>query len=87
VHRRAHHLIAAQRLRRPTTFADAFAVLADAGLLDSEVADEAARMAGFRNVLVHQYAEVDDARVAALLHTGLDDLDVLRQALARAAQA
>ena len=35
--------------------------------VDVDVVESVARAAGFRNVLVHEYAEVDDARVVANL--------------------
>lgn len=77
----AHHVIASERLRAPTTYADAFAVLGEAGLLDGALAATAQEIARFRNLLVHGYAEVDDERVVTLLMTRLDDLDALRKAL------
>ena len=41
-------------------------------------------MAGFRDLLVHGYADIDDARVVTTLHEHLDDFDRFRQALAGA---
>ncbi len=35
-------------------------------------------MAGFRNLLVHLYAEVDDRRVYEILRADVADLDELR---------
>ncbi len=32
-------------------------------------------MKAFRNVLVHEYARVDDSRVFEILHTGLGDFE------------
>lgn len=58
-----HHVIASEGLAVPATNADAFRPLADADLLTTELADTMAAAAGFRNVLVHGYAEVDDQRV------------------------
>lgn len=43
-------------------------------MVDVAVAESVARAAGFRNVLVHQYAEVDDARVVSNLAL-LSDLE------------
>ena len=78
----AQHVIASERLRAPETFADTFAVLAEAGLIPQDVAEAAQRMARFRNLLVHVYAEVDDRRVVEILHTQLDDFRRFRQAVA-----
>ena len=44
------------------------------GVIDVELASRLRSAIGFRNVLVHQYAEVDDDRVVASLGD-LDDLD------------
>jgi len=43
------------------------------GVVDQTTAASVARAVGFRNVLVHQYADVDDERVVAQL-ARLDDL-------------
>jgi uncharacterized protein YutE (UPF0331/DUF86 family) len=42
-------------------------------------------MAGFRNLLVHGSAEIDDRRVIAILHHRLDDFDRFRASLAATA--
>lgn len=70
----AHHVIAAEGLAVPATNADAFRQLAAAEVLTPEVADMMAAAAGFRNVLVHGYADVNDDRVTE----NLDQLVVLR---------
>lgn len=63
----AHHVVAAEGLAVPATNADAFRSLAGADLLEAELAGTMAAAAGFRNVLVHGYADVDDAQVVANL--------------------
>lgn len=59
----AHHVVADQGLGVPATNAAAFDALARAGLLDRDLATVMAGAVGFRNVLVHGYAEVDDELV------------------------
>jgi uncharacterized protein YutE (UPF0331/DUF86 family) len=78
----AQHIIASERLRAPETFADAFGILAEAELIPTEIADAAQRMARFRNLLVHVYADVDDSRVVEILQTQLDDFSKFRQSVA-----
>lgn len=51
----------------PASNAEAFRSLADAGVLPAALGNELAGAVGFRNVLVHDYAEVDDVRVVANL--------------------
>lgn len=77
-----HHVVARAGLRSPTTYADAFSVLAEAGLLDDGLATTLADMAGFRNLLVHGYARVDDRRVVEILRSRLGDLAAFQRAAA-----
>lgn len=70
----AHHLSASERWGAPDTNAAAFEVLGRHGVVDDEIAGRLSRAVGFRNVLVHQYATVDDERVVAALDR-LDDLE------------
>jgi uncharacterized protein YutE (UPF0331/DUF86 family) len=79
----AQHVVASERLRAPVGYADAIRVLAEAALLDAELADHVAKAAGLRNLLVHRYAEVDDARLVEELGEGLEYLAEYRRALAR----
>lgn len=70
----AQHLLASEGWAVPETNADAFRQLAKYDVLDPRIAETMARAVGFRNVLVHEYADVDDERVVAHLDH-LDDLE------------
>lgn len=74
VARVANHLVVSEGWGAPETNADAVQRLAEQGVIDVELASRLRSAIGFRNVLVHQYAEVDDDRVVASLGD-LDDLD------------
>lgn len=78
----AQHVIASESLRLPESFADAFAVLAEEGLMAPDLADAMGDAARFRNLLVHGYADVDDERVVQLLRSRLDELERAAAALA-----
>jgi uncharacterized protein YutE (UPF0331/DUF86 family) len=68
-------------LGSPPSYGDAFRKLGANGVIDHELATRLARAAGFRNILVHAYADLDLARVhAAALH-GPKDLTVFLAAL------
>jgi len=71
----AHHIIARQRWRRPETYADAFAVLTEQNVVDKDFLPTLARMARFRNRLVHLYWEVDPATIYQILQENLADFD------------
>ncbi len=59
----AQHVVADRGLGTPTSNADAFRLLARSGLVEPSLAASMAGSVGFRNVLVHGYAEVDDRLV------------------------
>ena len=69
----ANHVIADRELRVPATYAEAFAVLGEAGLLDPAERDAMIRMSGFRNLIVHDYARIDPAMVVRILREHLGD--------------
>jgi len=69
----ANHVIADRGLRVPATYAEAFEVLSDAGLLDPPQRDAMIRMSGFRNVIVHEYARIDPTLVVRILREHLAD--------------
>jgi uncharacterized protein YutE (UPF0331/DUF86 family) len=71
----AYHLAVSEGWTTPESNADAFAVLDRQGVITPELATQLGRAAGFRNVFVHRYTEVDDEHVLANLArlTGLDD--------------
>lgn len=71
----ASHLVAALPTREPSSYRDLFQVLAEEGVLDGDLADTMGEMAGFRNVLAHDYAEIDHERV----HAHLEALEPLRR--------
>lgn len=77
------HIVSSEGLRAPESFADTFAVVAEAGYLPIDAVETLQDMARFRNLLVHVYEEVDDHRVVQVLHTRLDDLDGFRSEIAR----
>jgi uncharacterized protein YutE (UPF0331/DUF86 family) len=61
----AQHLASSENFGAPDTNAGAIRLLGANGLIDVDLAERLALAVGFRNVLVHQYAQVDDALVLA----------------------
>jgi uncharacterized protein YutE (UPF0331/DUF86 family) len=70
----AHHLCVSEGWSVPESNADAIGELGRRDVLAATLTTRLRAATGFRNVLVHHYAEVDDARVAANLGH-IDDLD------------
>lgn len=65
------HCLAALGLRRPSTYGEILPALAEAGIIRASTAESLAGIAGFRNLLVHDYARIDRARVHAFVATRL----------------
>lgn len=70
----AQHIASSENFGAPDTNADAIRLLGRRGVIEARIAEDLARAAGFRNVLVHGYAEVDDSIVVESLET-LQDFD------------
>jgi uncharacterized protein YutE (UPF0331/DUF86 family) len=69
-------------LGSPTTYADAFRRLAQAGTVPEDVAVRLGRAAGFRNLVVHGYGRLDLRRVHRIAREGPADLRAFLAALA-----
>ena len=71
----ANHIIAARSLRPPKDYADAFAVLGEAGIVPTEFVPTLQQMARLRNRLVHLYWQVDDDVLVEIITSELGDFD------------
>jgi uncharacterized protein YutE (UPF0331/DUF86 family) len=69
----AHHLSASEAWPVAETNADAVRILAQQGVLSRELAATVAAAVGFRNLLVHQYGDIDNRRAMENL-AHLDEL-------------
>jgi uncharacterized protein YutE (UPF0331/DUF86 family) len=72
----ASHVVSDDRLGEPSTNRELFELLGRHGWLAADLAARLANMAGFRNLLVHAYAEVDPAIVRDIVEHHLGDLDL-----------
>ncbi len=70
-----NHLVSRIGGRTPRDYADCFAVLEELGVIPANLAQRLKKMARFRNLIVHLYWQVDDARVYEILQSDLDDLE------------
>jgi uncharacterized protein YutE (UPF0331/DUF86 family) len=81
----ASHIVSDERLGEPQTNRDLFDLLVKAGWLGADHAGTLKNMAGFRNILVHGYDDVDLGVVRSVLASHLDDLarfaDTIRRRL------
>jgi uncharacterized protein YutE (UPF0331/DUF86 family) len=70
----ASHIVSAKRLGEPQSNRELFDLLRHQELIDDTLAESLYAMAGFRNILVHGYQEVDISVVKDILQNHLDDL-------------
>jgi len=73
-----HHIVAKLSGKVPDEYGECFLIMKDMGLITPEYAVRLKSMAGFRNILIHLYYEVDDNRVCKYLN---DDLWVIENFL------
>lgn len=78
----AFHLCGARGVV-PATAADAFAQLTKLGLIERSLAQRLQRAVGFRNVLAHEYTEVDWTIVMQVIRTGTRDLAAFGKAVVK----
>ena len=69
----ANYIIAKNKLRKPDTSADAFAILADNELIGPDCRDKYILMTKFRNRVVHLYTKVDEEEIYKIVQNNLSD--------------
>lgn len=69
-----HHLISAQGWRQPKDYRDIITILSEQGVLAQDKTVDLQRMAQFRNLVVHNYAQVDVAKMYGILKDHRRDL-------------
>jgi uncharacterized protein YutE (UPF0331/DUF86 family) len=70
----ASHIVSDERLGEPRTNRELFGFLERPGILSRDLAEVLEEAAGFRNVLVHGYDDVDVGIVRDVVEHRLDDL-------------
>jgi len=73
-----HHVISDKGFREPDSYADAFTVLAEQGVLSQESVNEFHMMAQFRNKIVHYYEKIDPEQVYAIFKGKLQTFESFR---------
>jgi uncharacterized protein YutE (UPF0331/DUF86 family) len=76
------HLIAEYGFRHPEDNRDVFTVLKEEDVISLELHLQLRKMAGFRNIIVHDYARIDDALVYDILQKHLADMEEFADAVA-----
>lgn len=69
-----NHINAKISKKVPETYADCFVILGELGVISKDLAERMAKMAKFRNMLVHIYWEVEDEKIYEIINKDLNDL-------------
>ncbi len=70
----SNHIIASMGLRRPEDYKDVFAIIQENNIIAKPLSEKLQDMAGFRNLLVHFYAKVDNRKVFSIMHKDTKDI-------------
>ena len=68
-----NHILADIKSKAPEEFRDIFILLGENKIIPDEFAKKIAPMAGLRNILVHDYLEVDSNKIYDILQKDLSD--------------
>lgn len=71
----AEQTIRFKQLRPPQSYHEAFDILGESGVLDSEFAYSFAAIAGFRNFLAHDYEKIEAQIICNEVLSKLDDVE------------
>jgi uncharacterized protein YutE (UPF0331/DUF86 family) len=76
-----NHIISQQNLGSPADYGQIFLILAEKGIINSKLSEKLIRMAGFRNVLIHEYRDILIDKVYDILQNRLSDFYDFAQAV------
>ena len=79
----SNHIVADMKLNLPGDNKELFDLLARNKVVSAALARKLSSMAGFRNVLVHDYLEIDRRRVYSALKNDLGDFEKFIRAVTR----
>jgi uncharacterized protein YutE (UPF0331/DUF86 family) len=71
----AEAVIAFKNLRKPTTLGESFDILEEADIIPGALKENLVKMVGFRNILAHDYGEIDYKIVVDVLRNRLGDIE------------
>ena len=68
-------VISLKKFRKPATMSENFLVLEEEKIIDKKLSQQMVRMVGFRNIISHDYGEIDYDIVYDILHQRLKDIE------------
>jgi uncharacterized protein YutE (UPF0331/DUF86 family) len=75
-----NHVIIESEERPPEDYSSSFIRAAEVGLIDHALADRLKGSGGMRNIIVHEYMDVDDKKIYEILPTAISEFkEYIRQ--------
>ncbi len=71
----AEAIISLKQWRKPVTMSESFSILSEKEVIDSDLSGKMTRMVGFRNVMAHDYDNVNYDVVDGILRLRLVDIE------------
>ena len=68
-------VISFKNLRKPTTMSEIFNILNEENIINERLSKELIKMVGFRNIIIHDYEEIDYNIVCDILRNKLKDIE------------
>ncbi|MFH1645725.1 MAG: DUF86 domain-containing protein, partial [Candidatus Omnitrophota bacterium] len=68
-----NHIISSENMGTPSNYGEIFLILMQNSVIDQAQADKLSRMAGFRNILIHEYRDILIDKVYDILQNELKD--------------
>lgn len=69
----AMYIVSNKKLGLPSNSRDAFIILKDSKIISDEISLTLTRMVGFRNIIIHEYQQIELKVIEYILENGLDD--------------
>lgn len=70
----AEMVVAAKKLRKPSSMSENFEILGEERIIKPALKEKLVKMVGFRNIIAHDYEEVDQDIVYDILQNRLKDI-------------
>jgi len=71
----AEAVISLKNFRKPATMGENFVILQEEKIIDHKLTEQLVKMVGFRNIIAHDYGEIDYDIVYDILHNRLRDIE------------
>lgn len=76
-----NHILSQENLGSPSDYGEIFLILSEKGIISSQHAEKLVKMAGFRNILIHEYRGILIEKVYDILQNRLSDFYEFAQSI------